>query len=105
MQLITDFESMIGKTVKLANFISCGEKIAILFDDGSGIIFKVNAGYEGETSVDCEEKPEPYELRDAGIISEEEYTVRRQEEHLAAMLKLEQREREQLTKLLNKYKY
>lgn len=102
MKTLTHAEELKGKTVSNAVLVDCGNILALTFTDKSHALIGVE-WYGDSYDICFLRTTEDYNLRDAGIISQEEYDRRLDASHTKWQADIEKREREQLATLLKKY--
>jgi hypothetical protein len=102
MKRLLKLEEVIGKKISSARFIDCDEQVAILFSDQSYIV--IRPSFYGETfNLGVCDYNRDYELRDAGVISEEEFVDRESCKDLASKKKQEISEKAEFERLKLKY--
>jgi hypothetical protein len=102
MKLITEIEEIEGKTIKSASFVDGFDRLVILFNDESYVMFKPVIHYD-DCDLEIDDNPCYYHKYLAGIISHDEYSEIEGRAHKAALLAMEEKELAELARLQVKY--
>jgi len=103
MEFLLFTRNLEGKTIRVANLLDCGNYLSIAFTDDTCAFFKVSVDAQYTYDIHLSHKAEDYLQRDAGIISIEEYEIRKAKTDKAYQESLEKDERAKLAKLKLKY--
>ncbi len=102
MKFVTDLSELEGKTVAKATSVDTNESLVLFFTDGTCAYFDVEF-YGDSHDLVLADDAEDYIKRDAGIISVDEYEQKQAKIKAKRAQQAEQREREELARLKEKY--
>ena len=100
--IITDVCELVGKTIKKAEWIDCGDRLGLVFTDGDYAAICGEDECDGVEANMCEEIGD-YELVQLGIISEKERVVVRDKKAAELQNKRKLDELAELKRLKEKY--
>lgn len=82
IKVLQDATEAVGKTVKSADY--CGRYAAVLFTDGTALVFESSSGYDGDSTVEvCGDMPNATDAMLCGLISRERHDELRERERVA----------------------
>jgi hypothetical protein len=101
-KIITNLDELNGKTINAASFVDGFQSVVLGFTDGTCVFFGAIESY-GNFQVELVGEPESYLIRDAGVITYQEFEILHKKEEVLRIEAIKNRELDTLKRLKAKY--